>query len=253
MLRVLFAFTAFSLAAPIAQGAAGDALAPRERGDLAIRARAILKKHCYDCHGGPASRGTIAVLEHPKLVAAGPNPVPFVAPGQAAASQIIHFLEDGSMPPGDRPRPTDDEIKTLKDWVQASAPGYPVAFDDTTTLTAMLRDAASRPDDAPFLRYASLAHLIGEEPDLSRLKTTESNLQTALAGCGVKPPPGKFAAEPVDDCATLFRFDVRHAGWERGELFFRSDPKGQKDIYSLTPYDLVLLEYPHTARAARER
>ena len=86
---------------------ADETLTRREKGDLAIKARAILKKHCFECHGGPDSRGTIQVLEYSRLVATGPNPVPFVAPAKAADSQIVQFLEDGSMPPGDRPRPTE--------------------------------------------------------------------------------------------------------------------------------------------------
>jgi len=81
----------------------------RDKGDLAIQARGILKKYCSECHSGEAgSRGTIVVLEHPKLVADGPNPIHFVLPKNAAGSQIIQFIEDGSMPPGNRARPTTD-------------------------------------------------------------------------------------------------------------------------------------------------
>src|SRR5437867_185664 len=70
-----------------------DALSRREKGDLAIKARAILKKHCFECHGGPESRGTIKVLDHSGLIATAPNPLPFVAPGKAATSLVIQFLE----------------------------------------------------------------------------------------------------------------------------------------------------------------
>jgi hypothetical protein len=224
--------------------AAGE-LTRREKGDLAIKARAILKKHCFECHGGSESRGTIQVLDHSRLVAAGPNPVPFVAPDKAAGSQIIQFLEEGSMPPGDRPRPSNEEIQTLKEWIACTAPSYPAAFDDRTTLNAILNDLQQHADQAPNLRYFSLAHLIKDDADLPNLKKVEFDLQKALTWCGVKPPAGKLPAEPVDGTATLFRFDVRHAGWDNHELFFRSPKGGNADIYRLTPYDLILLEYPH--------
>ena len=169
---------------------ADEPLTRREKGDLAIRARAILKKHCFECHGGPDSRGTIQVLDYSKLVASGPNPVPFVAPNRAKASQIVQFLEDGSMPPGDRPRPTQEEIQTVKDWIGATAPSYPRAFDDRTTLQEILNDLQKHPEAAPNLRYFSLAHLVRDDADLPDLKRIEFNLNKALTWCGVKPPAG---------------------------------------------------------------
>ena len=101
------------------------------------------------------------------------------------------------------------------------------------------------PEDAPNLRYFSLAHLIKDNAEPPDLKRVEFGLQKALAWCGVKPPGGKPAAEPVDGTATLFRFDVRHAGWDNRELFSRSPKGGEPDLVRLTPYDLILLEYPH--------
>jgi hypothetical protein len=232
-----------ALLAPPAQ--AEEALTRREKGDLAIKARAILKKHCLECHGGTESRGTVQVLNHARLVATGPNPVLFVSPGEDKDSQIIQFIEEGSMPPGDRPRPTEEETRTLKEWIRASAPSYPRDFDDRSTIEAMLADLDQHAEEAPHLRYFSLAHLIRDDEPLPDLEKVEFNLQRALTWCGVKPPPGKPAAEPVDGTATLFRFDVRLAGWDFGELFYHSPRSGRSGIYPLKPYDLILLEYPH--------
>ena len=241
LIPVLCVVVVLAVATPVR---GDDTLSRRERGDLAIKARAILKKHCFECHGGPESRGTIKVLDHSGMIANAPNPLPFVVPGKAATSVAIQFLEDGSMPPGDRPRPTNEEIKTLKEWVQATAPSYPFDFNDGATLDVMLRDLDNRPEDAPHLRYFSLAHLIREGAELPDLNKAEKDLYRSLTWCGVKPPPGKLAAEPVDDSATLFRFDVRHAGWDNRELFYRSPKDGKPDMYRITPYDVVLLEYP---------
>ena len=112
-------------------------------------------------------------------MAAGPNPVPFVSPGQDEASQIIQFIEDGSMPPGDRPRPTDEETGTLKEWIRETAPSYPRDFDDRTTLEAMLADLRQHAEEAPHLRYFSLAHLIRDNEPLPDLKKVEFDLQRA--------------------------------------------------------------------------
>jgi hypothetical protein len=218
----------------------------REKGDLAIQSRSILKKYCGECHNGQAgSRGTIAVLDYPKLVASGPNPVPFVLPKNADASQVIQFIEDGTMPPGNRARPTSDEIAVLKKWIAESAPSYPAAFDEQYTLRVMLDDLGRQaPALIPYLRYVSLAHLVGEGPP-ANLGLVESKLRTALTGYS---QDASSALVAVDDCATLFRFDIRSVGWDSRELFFSAAKGAAAGLSTFMPYDLILLEYPHGFR-----
>ncbi|MCE9567697.1 MAG: hypothetical protein K8U57_37325 [Planctomycetes bacterium] len=209
------------------------ALSRRERGDLAIHARAILRQHCYACHGGEKNCSTLPILEHPKLIATT-NPVPFVAPTKVTGSQIVQFIEDGSMPPGDRPRLESKEIDVLKKWIAVGAPSFPVAFDDAGTLRAMLDDIATHQDDAANLRYFSFAHLVtdkGPPPDLVK---ADGDLKRALFRFGITTPP-----VPVDDSATLFRFDIRTAGWDKRDLFEKAG-----GIYPINTYDVLLLEYP---------
>jgi hypothetical protein len=220
-----------------------DGLTRRERGDLAIRARAILETYCLECHKGDKPRPTLAILDHKALIAKD-APVSFVNLLNPARSQVIEFIEDGSMPPGGRPRPTPAELVALKEWVKAQAPRFPPAFDDHTTLEVMLDDWAAQPqDDRPHLRYLSFANLVreGRAHDLAE---TESRLQKALlAGSGklVAPP------EPVDDTATLFRLDLRKLGWNAIDLFVRVEKDQPRDnTYPIIPYDLILLEDPHT-------
>lgn len=216
-------------------------LTPRDRGDLAIAARAILKKYCAECHGDKPARTGLSVLDYKQITAKAP-PVPFVNLDDPAHSQVLEFIEDGSMPPGGRPRPTADEIAKLRAWVQAKAPGYPRAFDDPTTLATMLDDwTAQEQQDRPYLRYVSLAHLIRDDRSLPDLKSQAFRLQQALAAAS-----GVAAAlEPVDPAATIFRLDLRALGWETRDLFSRVE-KGlpQGDAYPIIPFDLILLEYP---------
>jgi hypothetical protein len=218
-------------------------LGPRERGDLAIRARGILKKYCSECHGENPAVSLLSVLDHRQLTAKAPNPVPFVDPGSAGRSQVLQFLEDGSMPPGGRPRPKPDEVETLKAWVAARAPSYPKAFDDRTTLDVMLRDFTQLDaKDAPFARYLSLAHLVIDDdnappPDL---QSAEQRLRAALLTAASKP----VTAVPVDDTATLFRLDLRPAGWHTPDLLDKVERGKPVDVAPLVPFDLILLEYP---------
>ena len=216
-------------------------LSPRERGDLAIEAHAILRKYCAECHGEKPTRTELSVLDHQQITAKTP-PVPFVNLTDPAHSQVIEFIEDGSMPPGGRPRPTAEELSRLRAWVSVKAPSYPKAFDDRTTLATLLDDwNVQKPEDQPYLRYVSLAHLIRDDQPLPDLKSQEFRLQQAIAAAS-----GKTAAlTPVDDAATLFRFDLRDFGWDKRDLFARVE-KGipQGDVYPILPFDLILLEYP---------
>jgi mono/diheme cytochrome c family protein len=218
-----------------------EPLTPRDRGDLAIAARAILKKYCAECHGEKSGQTSLSVLDYKQITAKAP-PVPFVNLDDPAHSQVIEFIEDGSMPPGGRPRPTADEIAKLRAWVQAKAPGYPRAFDDPMTLATMLDDwTAQEQQDRPHLRYISLAHLIHDDRPLPDLKSQAFRLQQALAAAS-----GETAAlEPVDSAATIFRLDLRTLGWDTLDLFSRIE-KGlpQADVYPIIPFDLILLEYP---------
>lgn len=228
-----------------------SSLKRREKGNLAIGARAILNKYCIECHRGDAgSRGTIAVLNHATLVNRPPDLVPFVLGKNAEKSQIIQFIEDGSMPPGNRPRPTAEEIITLKNWIAESAPSYPVAFNDQYTLKLMLDDVRNQPEGArPYLRYFSLAHLIGEQGQTARLGLEERKLRIAIQGYN---PSVNIDSGAIDGCATLLRVDLRELGWHSNELFFRSIMGVPNTLASLTPYDLILLEYPFGFRPTLE-
>ena len=222
----------------------------REKGDLAIQARAILRKHCAECHGDVPIRGSVSVLDHKQLISTTP-PVPFVNPKDPGHSQLLEFVKDGSMPPGGRNRPTPPEIEILERWVgEAKAASYPKAFDDETTLKVMLDDWTGRPDaEKPYLRYLSLGHLVPDDPSSLKLAAEERKLQLALLAASGKQTDPPF---PVDDTATLFRLDIRTLGWDTRDLFDRV-VKGSANahVYPIIPFDLILLEYPfrHTPPA----
>ncbi|MDB5311704.1 MAG: hypothetical protein JWO38_5906 [Gemmataceae bacterium] len=231
-----------AVAAPAARGDDPAPLTRRQKGDLAIKARAVLRKYCGECHGDAPTRSQLSVLDHNQLVAKG-RPVPFVNLDAPPRSQVIEFIEDGSMPPGGRERPTPEEVATLKVWAAARAPSYPRAFDDRTTLAVMLDDLDRQdPAAVPHLRYLSLAHLVRDDQLVPDLKAVEGQLQRALLAASGK----SVSPDPVDDTATLFRLDIRALGWDTPDLFDRIE-KGQPrpDAYPMVPFDLLLLDYPH--------
>jgi len=247
------ALTLFALCAAPASAQSKE-LNRRERGDLAIHARAILRHHCFECHGGNRKVSTLPILEHKKLIATS-NPVPFVASKKVAESQIIQFIEDGSMPPGNRDRLTSAEIDRLKEWIAEGAPSFPTTFDDAGTLQAILTDLAAQPDASKeHLRYFSFAHLISDKGPLPDLKKAEFELGRALREVGLidlqNPPP---PPQPVDDTATLFRFDVRTVGWDNRQLFTTSVNGAVGSPHQLSAYDLLLLEYPFGSLPADPR
>src|SRR5207244_10678789 len=116
-MRLALSFAVLALPA-VARGAGPDPPPPPHRvnGDLAIQARAILKRYCAGCHTGEKAPGksTLDVLSHAQLTAKR-DTVPFVS---ANRSQVLELIKDGSMPPANWAGPSADEVKTLEEWVK---------------------------------------------------------------------------------------------------------------------------------------
>ena len=215
-----------------------------ERADLAIRMRAVLEKHCATCHTGRAEPGhsLLPLLSH-KAVIEKTTPIAAVTPGAPSASLILQLIQDGSMPPGGRPRLSPGDIDIATRWLRDGAPGYPRAFDDAGTLEALLDDWDAQPKDArPFVQYVSFAHRV-QDARPTTLDESIASLRRAISdrsGVAVN-------LEPIDGSATLFRLDLRTSGWHAANLFERVGAEGKDEPSPITPFDLILLEYPFAA------
>ena len=87
---------------------------------LAKAAQAILKEHCYSCHGeaGAAEGGVNYVLEVPRLISRGK-----LVAGNAVKSKLYTQVKTGNMPKDSEPLGKAD-IETLRQWIDAGAPDF---------------------------------------------------------------------------------------------------------------------------------
>ena len=230
---LLLSFSIFTMPGTVS---AAD-LSQRESGDLVLQARSILKKYCSECHG--TKSGSFDVLDYSQITEK--RPVPFVNPTR---SQIIEFIEDGSMPPGGRARPTDGEVAVLKKWMAEKAPRFFKEYDEPTVLRAVFEDWEKQKSPGNF-RYLSLAHRVDAGSEFQSLQAEQLRLQTALDAATTKDHA--FALQPVDDAATIFRIDIEKLGWQAKDLFVEIGAKSEdKGVHEqMIPYDLILLENPY--------
>jgi mono/diheme cytochrome c family protein len=97
----------------------------RRAEELAPEAQAILRHHCYECHGQKPDKveKKLNVLNHASLVDSDRR---IVVPGKPDDSRLIQRIADGSMPLEEEekrlPRLTEEELNVLREWIAGGAP-----------------------------------------------------------------------------------------------------------------------------------
>lgn len=191
---------------------------------LAAAAQAVLKKSCARCHAdGQAEGGFGFVLDAKQLIERKK-----VVPGDAAKSRLFKKVEAGEMPPEDeKPRPTPEEIATLKSWIDAGAPALaesapqpqrgPVSDHD---VLSAIRDHLRTlpPEDLPFSRYFTLAHL-QNNPGVTEEDMRWQRAALAKAINSLSWKPRIVLPRAVDKAETVFAVDVRDLDWERRQIW----------------------------------
>jgi mono/diheme cytochrome c family protein len=95
--------------------------------------RPILKKHCFQCHG---ERGTVEAnldLRLRRFAVNGGDSGPAIVPGEVGESLLLERVIAGEMPPAEDKRLSEEEISTIRDWVEQGAPTLgdePESLDD---------------------------------------------------------------------------------------------------------------------------
>ncbi len=184
---------------------------------MAQKAQAVLKTHCYRCHGqdGANEGGFNYSADLRQLVSRRR-----VIAGDAAKSKLLKRMlsADDPMPPAEeKQRPRADELAAVKKWIDAGAPSaeeiapraFIAAADMLQAMRADLDKAAPR--DRPFLRYFTLTHLYnaGQTPEeLQSFRHGLSKLVNSLSW-------GKRIVVPhaIDGAKTLLRIDLRDYQW----------------------------------------
>ena len=195
---------------------------------LAQQAQAVLKTHCYRCHGQDGSiEGALNyVTDLAKLVARKK-----VVPNDVKGSRLFRRVDDGTMPPPDEnPRPSAAEVAVLKKWIEAGAPAGTVAtrnpISQSDVHAAILADLATMDTRGRrFQRYFTLTHLynagLGDE-ELQTYRNALAKLVNSLSwGSKVVNPVA------VDANRTVLRIDLRWYVWDA------------------TVWNRILQEYPY--------
>lgn len=210
--------------------------------DLALQARAILHKYCAECHRSAETRiGELSVWDRTGL---DRPDRPFLVPGSAVESQIWRLIEDGSMPPGTRPKPNADERETLRRWIDAQAPSFPHQFDESYVRQTILADIEKRPAEQRGRgRYFSLHHLVKDGDISVSLEPQRSSLRQAITQHSRISPD---ALEVIDGSGTVFRVDLTAAGWDARPFQRRELVDGREKLQpsSVNLFDLILIDYP---------
>lgn len=182
---------------------------------LAAKAQAVLKTHCYRCHGkdGADKGGFTYVLDRNKLVARNK-----VVPGQPGDSELMRRVRAGEMPPPEQKvRPTKDDLATLEQWIAAGAPAGNAPASRTFLSEGALHELiladlqALEPRQRRFMRYLTFSHF-------ANAGVNERALQTGRLALGKLVNSLSWhqritMPHAVDPARTVFRIDLRDVKW----------------------------------------
>jgi hypothetical protein len=226
-------------------------------------ARAVLQKYCYACHGrdGRNEGGLNVVTDLKKLVASKR-----VIPREPERSKLLRRVVVGDMPPEvdsedagadpkPLPRPTPEEVATLRAWIKEgardTAPGATARrfISDPDVLHAVADDLRkTNPRERKFARYFTLTHLANAGYNEDQLQTYRHGLSKLVNSLSwsrkVKVPT------PIDPARTVLRIDLRDCLWDDGtwRSILASYPYGVRyegigtaSVYEMTACDLPLV------------
>ena len=84
--------------------------------------RPLMKASCFQCHGEDGNAESGLDVRLARLMTVGGESGPAIVPGDAGASLLYQRVRDGEMPPEESHRLTDEQIGTIRRWIDAGAP-----------------------------------------------------------------------------------------------------------------------------------
>lgn len=184
---------------------------------LIERTTNILSKACYRCHGedGASEGGFNFVVNLEKLAQT------MAKGGDSAGSLLMQRLvakDDGIMPPvGEDPRPTAEEIATIKAWIEAGSPSIRTQSDrpfiTNDQIVDAIRDDVLKQTDRKrrFMRYFTITHLYNAnvaEDELQTYRNAFTKLINSLSW-----NTDLLTPRPIDSARTIMAIDIRDLHW----------------------------------------
>jgi hypothetical protein len=80
----------------------------------------ILRAHCLNCHGAGSGKPK-ADVNLTSIAAMRRSPGKILVPGKPQESDVYTSITERDMPDGGRPKPTERELATLRNWILSGA------------------------------------------------------------------------------------------------------------------------------------
>lgn len=189
----------------------------QEPQDLARKAVAILKTHCYRCHGEDGkSEGGFGYATDARLLVGRKR----IVPGDPGKSKLLKRMlnADDPMPPSEeKVRPSTDELTLLKKWIEAGVPApderTPRSFVKPEKILKAMRDDLEKAGvrDRPFLRYFTLTHLYNADLSAEEIQSYRHGVSKLINSLSWS----RRIVVPVEvgPAKTLLRIDLRDYEW----------------------------------------
>ena len=159
--------------------------------------RAILKTHCFQCHGEePEVQGNLD-LRLVRFMHRGGDSGTAVVPGKPEESILYQRLRDGEMPPDESKQISRDELQVIRGWILAGAKTLrpePESLGAEAHITEEERTHWSlQPIQRPTIPMSSIATLWPTPLMHSCSKNCESMIWNSAPRHHLKTVPSSFA------------------------------------------------------------
>ena len=182
---------------------------------LGQQAMAILKNHCYGCHGVKHNGDPhFDVGDLTEMKADG-----YIVPGDPNKSKVYKRMAKGEMPPEDYQgsRPTKEQIQLIGDWIKSGSKGAVHRYVDREMVSERwARDIIRGDATNKRFRYFSLVNLYNQGLNEDQLAVARAALCKAINL--VHLSQYVIVPKQVDKRGLIFRVDQDDLGWDNKNI-----------------------------------